>query len=135
VKAAEQIVATLKEVVHGVRFRAYTGQGDQSADMEKLLTHYNDKLHAENWETVLRARDGRQNFTVSAIRGAGGIKGVFVAATDNHETMLVNVICDISPENVKKLTNVAASSGLQAGLGQMLEAKFAKMHPQAPESK
>ena len=36
-----------------------------------------------------------------------------------------------APENVKKLTTVAANSGLQAGLGQVLEAKFSKMHPPA----
>ena len=129
VKAAEQIVATLKEVVHGVRFRAFNGHGDQSADTDKLVAHYTDKLHAENWETLLKAHEGKQNVTVSAIRGAGGIKGIFVTATDGHDTVLVNVVCDISPENVKKLTNVAATSGLQAGLGQMLEQKFAKMHP------
>jgi hypothetical protein len=133
VKAAEQIVATLKEVVRGVRVRVYNGQGDQTAEMEKLIGHYNDKLKAENWETILKAHERNQTVTVSAIRGAGGIKGVFVAATDGHGTALVNVVCDISPENVKKLSTVAMNSGLQAGLGQVLEAKFSKMHPPAQQ--
>jgi hypothetical protein len=128
VKAAEQIVGTLKEVVHGVRFRAYKGQGDQSSDLEKLITHYNDKLTAGNWETILRAHEGRQGVTVSAVRGEGGIKGIFVTATDHQNAVLVNVVCDVSPDNVKRLTTIATESGLRGGLSQVLQAKLAKMH-------
>jgi hypothetical protein len=130
-KAAREIVQTAQQVVHGVRVRAYKSEGDQSAQIGKMLAHYNDKVRAENWETIVRARDGGNNVTVSAIRSGGGIKGIFVAATDSQNAVLVNVVCDISPENVKKLTSAAAKSGLQAGLGQALEAKLSKMHPPA----
>jgi hypothetical protein len=128
-KAAREIVQTVQQVVHGVRVRVYQGVGDQSAQMEKLIGHYDEKVRAEKWETILRAHDRAQSVAVSAVRDAGGIKGVFVAATDSHDTVLVNVVCDISPENVKKLTNAATNISLPAGLGQDLERKFSKFRP------
>lgn len=134
VKAAREIVQTAQQVVHGVRVRAYKSEGDSPASMDKLVAHYSEKLQSENWETILKAHERNQTVSVSAIRGGGGIKGIFVAATDNRDTLLVNVICDISPENAKKLSNAAVTSGLQAGLGQVIEAKMAKMHPPAADA-
>jgi hypothetical protein len=129
VKAAREIVQTVQQVVHGVRVRAYKSEGDSPAGVDKLLAHYSEKLQSENWETILKAHERNQTLTVSAIRDAGSIKGVFVAGTDSRDTLLINVICDVSPENVKKLSNAAVSSGLQAGLGKVLEDKLSKMHP------
>ena len=131
-KAAREIVQTAQQVVHGVRIRAYKNEGDQSAQIAKMLAHYNDKVRADNWDTIVRAHDGGNNVTVSAVRIAAGIRGIFVAATDGQNAVLVNVVCDISPENVKKLTTSAANIGLCAGLSQDLEKKFGKFHSPVP---
>jgi hypothetical protein len=130
-KAAREIVQTAQQVVHGVRIRAYKNEGDQSAQIAKMLAHYNDKVHTDNWETIVRAHEEGNSVTVSAIRSAAGIKGIFVAATDGENAVLVNVVCDISPDNVKKLTTSAVNIGLRAGLSQDLEKKFGKFHSQA----
>ena len=58
---------------------------------------------------------------VSAVRADGSIKGVFVIASESNKLVLVNVICDISPENAKRLTTAAVKAGLQAGLDKQLE--------------
>jgi hypothetical protein len=40
----------------------------------------------------------------------------------------VNVVCDLSPENVKSLTSAATKIGLDNGLLMKLEAKFRQAH-------
>jgi hypothetical protein len=39
------------------------------------------------------------------------------------------LVCDGAPDNTKKLTAIAAKTGLDAGLGQLLEAKMRKFQP------
>jgi hypothetical protein len=58
---------------------------------------------------------------VSAVRSDGSIKGLFIVASEGNNLVLVNVICDISPENAKQLSTAAVKAGLQAGLGKELE--------------
>jgi hypothetical protein len=140
VKGAREIVQTVQQVVHGLRVRAYKAEGDSAGGSDKLIAHYSEKLQAEKWETILKAHERNQMVTVSAIRNDGAIRGIFVAATDGRDSVLVNVICDVSPESAKKLSNAAVTSGLQAGLSQVLEAKLAKVAhqaapaPQAPKA-
>ena len=58
---------------------------------------------------------------VSAVRSDGAIKGLFIIASESNNLVLVNVICDISPENAKRLSTAAVKAGLQAGLDKHLE--------------
>ena len=46
---------------------------------------------------------------------------MFVVASESDKLVLVNVICDVSPENAKRLTTAAVTAGLQAGLDKQLE--------------
>jgi hypothetical protein len=138
-KSAREIVQTVQQVVHGVRVRAYKNEGDQSAKVAKMISYYEDKARGNQWETIVRAHEDGHQVAVSVVRSDGAIKGIFVTATDGDNAVLVNAVCDISPDNMKKLTAAATKSGLQAGLGQALEAKLSKLHPpaapQPPEPK
>jgi hypothetical protein len=58
---------------------------------------------------------------IAAVRSDGAIKGLFIIASEGNNLVLVNVTCDISPENAKKLTTAAVKAGLQAGLDKHLE--------------
>jgi hypothetical protein len=130
--AVHQIVETLGRVVREVHVRAYQGLPDQSGLTEKLLSHYDEKVHQGNWENVVRAQEKGNAVRVAVARGEGAIRGLFVIVADGHDVVLTNLVCDVSPENAKKLTTVAAKTGLEAGLGQMLEAKMRKF--KAPET-
>jgi hypothetical protein len=132
--AARQIVQIAGQVVQGVRVRAYKGIGDQSDKSDKLVAHYDDKLRGENWQSVLRAHEGNQMIDVWAFRNSGAVKGLFIAASDKGNLVLANVVCDISPENVQKLTTAATSSALQAGLAQVIEMKMKGHGPAATKS-
>jgi hypothetical protein len=53
-------------------------------------------------------------------------------AGENNDLVLANVVCDISPENVKKLTATAAKIGLENGLQQILEVQMRQMKHRLP---
>jgi hypothetical protein len=132
--AARQIVQIVGQVVQGARVRAYKGIGDQSDKTDKLVAHYDNKLRSENWQSVLRAHEGDQMIDVWAYRNSGAVKGLFIAASDKGNLLLANVVCDISPENVQKLTAAATNSALQAGLAQVIEMKMKSHGPAATKS-
>ena len=71
---------------------------------------------------------------VWAYRNSGAVKGLFIAASDKGNLLLANVVCDISPENVQKLTTAATNSALQAGLAQVIEMKMKGHGPAATKS-
>ena len=54
------------------------------------------------------------------------IRGAFVMAGGHGGQVLVNVVCDISPDNVKSLTSAATKIGLDNNLQQVIEMKFHK---------
>jgi hypothetical protein len=130
--AVHQIIQTLGQVVREIHVRVYKGSPDQSGLTEKLLSHFEEKVRTGNWENVIRAQERDKTVRVAVVRGDGAIRGLFVIAADGHDVVLTNFVCDVSPENVKKLTAIAAKTGLEAGLGQMLEAKMRKL--KAPET-
>jgi hypothetical protein len=132
--AVHQIVQTLGQVVREVHVRAYKGLPDQSGLTEKLLSHYDEKVRTGNWEYVVRAQERDKSVRVAVARGEGAIRGLFVIVADGHDVVLANLVCDASPENAKKLTSIAAKTGLEAGLGQMLDAKMRRFKgPETPE--
>jgi hypothetical protein len=124
--AARQMVQIAGQVVQGVRVRIYQGVKEPSDKTDKLLAYYDNKLRADNWQPVLRAHDGNQMITLWAFRNSGAIEGLFIVAADKDSLLLTNVVCDISPEKVQKLTSAATQSALKAGLAQFLEVKMGK---------
>ena len=48
-------------------------------------------------------------------------------ATDGDNVVITNIVCDISPENVKKLTSTATKVGLEHGLAQVIEQKMKQL--------
>jgi hypothetical protein len=131
--AVRQIVQTLGQVVREVHVRVYEGLPGQSGLSEKLLSHYDEKVRGGNWENVVRAQERDKAVRVAVARGEGAIHGLFVIVADGHDVVLTNFVCDVSPENAKKLTAVAVKTGLEAGLGQVLEAKMLRLNAPATE--
>jgi hypothetical protein len=119
--AAREFVSIAKNVVKSVRLRAYEGLADAAKEQASVAAHYESQLKSGGWENTVKARDGDQNVQIAAVRGDGAIKGLFIVASEGNNLVLVNVTCDISPENAKKLTNAAVKAGLQAGLDKHLE--------------
>jgi hypothetical protein len=121
-EAARQILQLASEVVREVRVRGYEGAP------EGVAAHFDGKLKGD-WETLIRARKDEDNIRVSLLRNEGAIRGIFVVAANNEGLIIANVVCDVSPENAKKLTSAATKIGLENGLAQELEAKMQRMRP------
>jgi hypothetical protein len=130
---ARQIVQLAGNVVRELRVRVYEGRPDDAVSAEKLFKPFDEQLHNGKWETLARVHQDKKSVRVSAIRNDGAIQGIFITVTDGHNAVIANVVCDISPENVKKLTSTATQVGLENGLAQVIEQKM-KRFPGATES-
>jgi hypothetical protein len=118
--AVRQIIGLAGKVVREVRVRAYEKKG------EDLSSKFDKQLSGGEWEKVVVVRKGDENARVFIIRHDGAIRGAFVMAGGHDGQVLVNVVCDISPDNVKSLTSAATKIGLDNNLERMIEMKFHK---------
>jgi hypothetical protein len=125
-QAARQILELAGNVVHEVRVRAY------EVMPEGVVPYFDTKLGEGEWETLVRVRKDDENARVSLLRQDGAVRGVFVIASDGRGLVLVNAVCDISPENVKKLTAAATRIGLENGLAEAINAKMQKVQHRLP---
>jgi hypothetical protein len=125
--AVRQIIGLAGKVVHEVRIRAY------EKNPEDLSSRFDKQLNEGEWEKVVVLRKGDENARVFIIYRNDSIRGAFVMAGGHGGQVLVNVVCDISPNNVKSLTSAATKIGLDNNLQQVIEMKFHKGRgPMAP---
>jgi hypothetical protein len=133
--AARQILQLASDVVREVRIRVYRDVSDESLKPETLAAQFDNQLRAGKWDNVVRVRDNEESVRVSLLREEGAIHGIFIiAGHQGKELVLANVVCDLSPDNIKKVTAAATKIGLENGLAQVIEAKMPKhrLPPQAP---
>jgi hypothetical protein len=131
--AARELVQLARGVVHEVRVRAYKNLEESGADAGSIVTRFDEQLRQGDWETIVRVRDGDASVRVSLLRKNKAILGAFVIAAERRHLVLANIVGDVSPENVQKLTAAAATIGLENGLPQVLDAKLPRLrHRLAP---
>jgi hypothetical protein len=118
--AVRQIIGLAGKVVHEVRIRAY------EKNPEDLSSRFDKQLLEGEWEKVVVLRKGDENARVFIIYRNDSIRGAFVMAGSHDGQVLVNVVCDISPDNVKSLTSAATKIGLDNNLQQVIEMKLHK---------
>lgn len=122
-----EIVQIAKEVVREVRVRVYEDLEDEAGSAD-LGARFDGQLRDGHWDKVVRVHDGDDSVQVSFLRVEGSILGVFVTVADGNDAVLANVVCDVSPENVKKFTAAATKIGLENGLQQLIEEKVKHHH-------
>ncbi len=127
-QAARQVVQLAGNVVHEVRVRVYDHFAKAGGDPQELFKAVSGQLEASKWETLVRVHDHDSIVRVAAIRGDGAIKGLFVIVNDHENVVLANVVCDVSQENVKKLTSTATKIGLDNGLAEQIAQQIKMKH-------
>ena len=111
--AIRTIIGSVQGAVGEVRLRVY--KNAEGLDAGAIAEHYSAKLNGSAWNKIVHVRDGDKCATVFLMRQNGAIRGAFVVATEGRELVLANVLCDISPERVKQITQQATSMGLELG--------------------
>jgi hypothetical protein len=111
--AIRTIVGSVQGALGEVRVRVYADS--EGIDVGSLVSHYDAKLNESAWTKIVHARDDEKFATVFLMRDNGAVRGVFVIVTEGRELVLVNVLCDISPERIKQITKQATSIGLELG--------------------
>ena len=124
-EAAQQMVQLCGQMIKGVHVRVFADS--EKSNAEKLTAYYENKLNTQHWETFARVDDGEQLIVVSTVRSGGAFKGLFVIANDGDQLVLTNVVCDVSPENVKKIANDAAKCGVKADITQWVHPGLLKV--------
>jgi hypothetical protein len=125
--AARKIVELASQVVQEARIRVYRGASGEALDLESLAARFDNQLRAGKWENVVRVRENEQSVRVSLLRDGGAVHGVFIiAGSPGREIVLANLVCDLSPENIKQLISAATKIGLENGLAQAIEAKMGR---------
>lgn len=113
--ALRQLIGTAQGAVQEVRVRVYNEEGSNSPGAD-VAQHYISKLQGTAWDKIAEVRDGNNNATVFLMRDQGSIKGVFVIASQGaNQMVLANVLCDISPDRIKQLTEQGVTMGLKVG--------------------
>jgi hypothetical protein len=121
-QAANQILSTLSGVVHEVRIRVYENVPESAQPARaSMISHYQQKLHGTDWDNVVRVREGDGNVVVCALRANGAIRGLFVMVSEHDELVMANVVCELTPDKVKQVTNQATRIGMKFGLGKVIQ--------------
>ena len=115
-----QLVGILQGAVQEVRVRVYQGQGNETPGGGAVAQHYADKLKNSTWDRIVNVREEGQTVSVFVLRESGAFRGVFVVAAERNEMVLVNVVCDVSPERVQQVASQAVSMGIKFGGDQAL---------------
>jgi hypothetical protein len=131
-QSAQQIMRLASDVVREVRVRVYQDFSIDSDEGKSPFVIFDRQLEENDWETLVRVRNDDENVRVSLLRDEGAVRGLFVVAANGGELVLANIVCDVSPENVKKLTSAATKIGLDNGLSQVIEMKMKELHHSMP---
>jgi hypothetical protein len=130
--AAQQIIKLARGVVHEVRVRVYEGVSEEKGQVSQLMDMFQRQLQAGRWENVVRVRDKDDVVQVSLLRDGKGVCGAFIIMSEGNDLILANVVGNVSPENVKKLTAAATKIGLENGLQQELDVWARKLQRRTP---
>jgi hypothetical protein len=126
--AARQVMQLAADVVREVRVRVYEELPEGSGAAEEVAAKFDEQLRNGNWENAVRVREDDQAVRVSVHRADGAVRGIFVVAGEDNELVLANIVCDVSPENIKKFTSAATKIGLENGLAPLIEMKMRELN-------
>jgi hypothetical protein len=110
--AVRKIVGTAEGALVEARVSIYRGKSDKPASSAEVADYYAAKLQSAAWDKIVDVRDGDHFASVFLMRDAGTVRGIFVVASQGRDLVLANMVCEISPQRVKAITEQAVELGL-----------------------
>lgn len=118
--SARELGDIASEVIQEVHVRAWNGEIDALAAATQLIDAYDAQLPAAGWEPTLRARQQNEMVRIYTLHEGESLSGVLVVAAQRNELVVVNVVGDLSPQNIQHLASTATRIGVQLGLDKEL---------------
>lgn len=106
-KASEESNADLHDLLSklkGIYVRGFEADSTRLDELDRRMTQIADRLENEGWETVVRVREDGEHANVYVRLQGDAIAGLTVLASDpTDETVFVNIVGEIHPEEMGKL--------------------------------
>lgn len=121
-QAVNRMVSELTGTLHEVRVRVYDNLSDVAPETRSgMIQHYMNQLQGSSWDSIVRVNDRGSKVSVNVLRLEGSIRGILVVVSEQHELVLVNAVCDLSPERVKQVAHGATLIGMKFGLDKAIQ--------------
>jgi hypothetical protein len=114
--SARELGDVVSEVIHEVHVRIWDKLPADSRHADKLAGHFDAHLAGEGWESAIRVRDGDSMVRILVHRDQDSLNGILIVAGEGNDLVLANIIGDVSPDNVQKLSSTATKIGVKLGL-------------------
>ncbi len=84
-----------------------------------MMEYYNQNL--QDWDSVVRVYEHDSKVAVKVRRQADAIHGVFVIVADDHSVVVINAVCELTPERIKQVARGATMMGMNLGLEKAIQ--------------
>ncbi len=121
-QAVNDVFEIASSVIREVRVRVYSDLSARTQDAHAAMVgHYQEKLDGTNWDNVVKVHDGGTNVVVCVLEEDGAIRGAFVIVSEQDDLVMVNVVCELTPDKVRQVTSQATQIGMKVGLEEVIE--------------
>lgn len=125
--SARELGDIASEVVQEVHIRVWNEEIDAVEAAAQLIERYDETLPSTGWEPTLRARQNGELVRIYTLREGESITGVCVVAGKRSELVVLNVVGNLSPENIQRFTSAATKIGVKLGLDKELNKAIEQM--------
>jgi hypothetical protein len=103
-KDVEDESAQLFNKLDAVRIEVYN-LNDNAGPAIDTINNVAKKLPPDNWEPIVTVNDGEDHVRIYAKAGDNVMNGLVVMVVDGQEAVFINIIGDIDPAQLGKVTN------------------------------
>ena len=97
-------IADLLGKLKAIQVRVFESDVRQRDDVERQTSALAGRLASEGWETVVRVREDGEDVNIQLKTRDGAIAGLVVLVTEAEgESVFINIVGDISPQDVGRL--------------------------------
>lgn len=98
-------LADLLGKLKSVQVRGYDLRWADFEEVQRRTAAYTKRLESQGWDTVVRVRDDEEDVNIHVRIHEGSIAGmiVMVISPDEDDTVFVNIVGEIDPEQIGRL--------------------------------